>query len=153
VIPRASVVDPRPLATLRRLAWWRSPSPAIFLAGFSVTAGTLQLAGLLVDQARAGGALPGTITLLWAWLGLIVIAAIPASADAVTGVLRSRPAARRRRLAEAVAAGAIFYAILPLAAVGDGVLRVAGLLAAAALWHPVIALGPQPRLPGSTRPR
>jgi hypothetical protein len=152
VLPRASIIDPRPLAALRRLAWWRTHNPAAFLFWHAVTAGTLQIAALLIDVARAGRVLPSALTTLWAWLGLIVIAAIPAGGNAIINVMRHRPASRPLRLAEAVLVGGIFYGVFPMIAIGGSIAQIGSLLAVATLWHLVIALGPSVRLPEPPRP-
>jgi hypothetical protein len=153
VLPRASIIDPRPLAAVvRRLAWWRTHNPAAFLFWHAVTAGTLQIAALLIDVARAGRTVPSAMTILWAWLGLIVIAAIPAGGNALIGVMRHRPASRQLRLIEAAMIGGVFYGAFPVIAIGGSIVQIGILLSVAVTWHLVIALAPPTRLPEPPRP-
>jgi hypothetical protein len=149
MIPRAAVLDPRPLAAprraLRSLAWWRSPNPGVFLTGHAATAGALQLAALTVDLARVGQAPPAAPTLLWAWLGLAVVATLPGMITILARLLTG-PRAAAARLAQAAAIGLGFYALLPVMMLAGAVGPIATLIPVAVLWHTVLAAAPPARL-------
>ena len=149
MIPRAALVDSRPLAAPRRalrpLAWWRSSSPGWFLIGHCVVAGALQLGALLVDLARAGKPLPSEATLAWAWLGLAVVATIPGMTTMLARML-SAPRAPRGRIVQAAAVGTVFYAVMPLLILGGAIGPIAVLIPVAVLWHTVLAAAPPARL-------
>lgn len=150
MIPRAALVDPRPLAAprraLRSLAWWRSSSPGWFLVGHCAVAGGLQLGALLIDLVRAGRPVPGAGTLAWAWLGLAVVATIPGMITMLAQML-SAPRAPRARGVQAAAIGALFYAVMPLLILAGAIGPIAVLIPVAVLWHTVLAVAP-PARPG-----
>jgi len=156
MLPRADVVDPRPLAGARRavraLAWWRTRSPGWFLVGHCAIAGVLQLAALVVDLVRAGRPVPDASALGWAWLGLAVIAMVPAT---ITQIVRMIAPARRRgeRAAQAFAVGLAFYAVLPGIALAGALRPIAVLVPIAVLWHLVLAAAPSSPLDAQPRRR
>jgi hypothetical protein len=145
VLPRAALVEPGPLAGLRHalrgLAWWRTRSPGGFVVGHCATAGLLQLGALLVDLARAGRPAPDLAALGWAWLGLALVATIPALISAVLHAV-APPARRAAGVRRALAVGAAFYLVLPGIALGGALVTIATLIPVAVLWHGVLALAP-----------
>jgi len=149
MIPRAALLDPSPLAAVRRtlspLAWWRSRSPGGFLIGHAATAGALQLGALGVDLARAGRAAPDAATLLWAWLGLAVIATLPGMITMLHRML-APPRTRRGRVVQAATVGVAFYAALPILTLAGAVGPIAVLIPVAVLWHTFLAAAPPARL-------
>lgn len=149
MIPRADLIDPGPLAgprrALRPLAWWRSPSSGWFLVGHCATAGALQLGALVIDLVRAGRPMPPAATLLWAWLGLAVVATIPGMITMLSQLLSPRRH-RRARILQAAAVGVGFYAVMPLLILTGSVGPIAVLIPVAVLWHTVLAVAPPTRL-------
>lgn len=139
MLPRATLVD-GPLGTLRRwtrrLAWWRSRDVTPFVIGHCATAGALQLGALLVELSRAGRPIPPLATLYWAWLGLALIAAIPATVTILTAM-----SSRRGRRLGAFAIGLAFYA-LPVIVLAGAYRPIAILVPVAVLWHTVLARAP-----------
>jgi hypothetical protein len=154
MLPRADVVDPRPFAATRRaargLAWWRTRSPGWFLVAHCAIAGALQLAALVVDLLRAHRPVPELGALTWAWIGLAVIATIPA---AITQVVRMIAPARdrRERTLQAFAVGLAFYAVLPAIALAGALRPLAILIPVAVAWHAVLGAAPASVLDARSR--
>ncbi len=145
MLPRAELHDPRAVAhvtrPLRGLAWWRSPSPATYAAGHCLTAGALQLLALLAELGRTGRPLPAFATMLWAALGLAMIAALPVAFTIALRTVRAG-APRASRLGQAALVGGVWYGALPLMILADGHAAVALLAPVAFAWHLTLAGAP-----------
>jgi hypothetical protein len=128
MLPRATALDARPLGFL-----WRAPL-GWFVAIHCALAGALQLGALIADLARAGRPVPSLPTLIWAWLGLALIATVPAL---VTVLLT-------RRLSRVIAIGMAFY-LLPVLLLVRAVHPLLTFVPVALLFHTVLALAPAPR--------
>lgn len=144
MIPRATVHDHRPRAALSRaidsIAWWRSRSTGWFTVGHCATAGALQLTALTVSLAARGRAVPSASPLLWAGLGLAVVASI--AALLTVAALSAAPRSPRGRLAWTAAIGVGYYVALPAIALGTALWPIAPLLPVAAAWHLTFARVP-----------
>jgi uncharacterized membrane protein len=154
MLPRADVVDPRPFPAARRvvrgLAWWRTRSPGWFLVVHSAIAGALQLTALVLDLVRAQRPVPELGALAWAWVGLAVIATIPAAVTQVVRMIAPAPG-RRERTLQAFAVGLAFYAVLPALALAGALRPLAILIPVAVAWHTVLGAAPASAL--DARPR
>jgi hypothetical protein len=143
MLPRATALDDRPLAPLRRgagrvAAYGRAHAAGLFLVGHCAIAGAVQLTALVGDLARADRHLPDAATLAWAWLGLGLIAIIPAL---VTAALMLAPWRRITRLGIALGVGAAFY-LLPILAMVGTFEPIATFVPVATLWHAALAFLP-----------
>jgi hypothetical protein len=147
MLPRATALDDRPLGAVRRAAhrfaaWWRVRALGGFVVAHCAIAGALQLGALIVDLSGNGRQIPGPTRLAWAWLGLALIASIPA----LVTTLLALASARRTlgaRIAGAAALGVAFY-LLPVLALAGTLRPVVAFVPVAALWHATLAFAPLP---------
>lgn len=145
MLPRAALHDPSAQASVRRalrpLAWWRARTSGWFVIGHCTTAGLLQLAALTATLLVAGRPLPSPAALLWAMLGLALIALMPAL---LTAALRTVMAPRRRigAVAQALLIGVVFYAVLPMLVLGSALGGIALFVPVAVSWHALLGFAP-----------
>jgi hypothetical protein len=145
MLPRASVHDRHPTAgaarrALRAAAWWRSPSTGWFTVGHCATAGALQLTALCVGLAVNRHAIPSSGALIWAWLGLGVVASV--AALLTVAALSAKPRTRRTTFAWTATIGLAYYAVLPALALREALWPIATLLPVAVAWHLTFARVP-----------
>src|SRR5262245_52811029 len=117
MLPRATALDDRPFGSVRRAshtaaAWWRAHALGGFVVAHCAIAGALQLGALIVDLAGAGREVPGSSRLVWAWLGLALIATVPALITSLIALASARRGLGAR-LAGALGLGLAFY-LLPV---------------------------------------
>lgn len=145
MLPRAALHDRSASAgvrrTLRPLAWWRSKTSGWFVIGHCATAGLLQLSALVIALLGAGRPLPSTGALLWAALGLALIALMPALLTAALRTVRP-PRRRTGAVIQALVIGVAFYAMLPLLVLGSALGVIALFVPVAVTWHALLGLGP-----------
>jgi hypothetical protein len=145
MLPRATARDDRRFGAIRRgasraQAWWRSRALGVFVVGHCVLAGAVQLLALVADLARAGRDVPDAGTMAWAWLGLALIATIPALVTSLLALASSRRT-HVQRVLTALGIGAGFY-VVPVLLLFGSLAPMGAFVPVATIWHATLAFAP-----------